>query len=157
MRLTRLACILAAALLTTVTARTAVAAPGTDAELTVIHAIPGLMEPVDVCVNGEYAFTFDYGDVQGPITLPAGSYFLEVKLAGNPVLMATAELEACGNYTAIAHLTYVDGETSGINLEVFENDASSAGNKTRLTVRHTADAPAVDILLKRGKKGKDKK
>ena len=52
-------------------------------------------------------------------------------------------LPASGNYTVIAHL----GADGTPTLGVFENDVSTLdAGKGRLTVRHTAAAPAVDIL-----------
>jgi len=37
--------------------------------------------PVDVYINGGYAFTFSFGESVST-SLPAGNYFIEVKLAG---------------------------------------------------------------------------
>ena len=52
-------------------------------------------------------------------------------------------LPASGNHTIIAHL---DAEGTP-TLAVFENDTSAtAAGEGRLTVRHTAAAPAVDVL-----------
>jgi hypothetical protein len=126
-------------------------ADATKATVTVIHAIPGLPEPVEVFANGGSLFTFDYKDVAGPLDLEPGTYDLEVKLAGTTVLSASATVEAGKNYTAIAHLTNVPGGDPGIALSLFENSAMGTGpGRTRLTVRHVADAPAVDIDLYRG-------
>jgi hypothetical protein len=121
------------------------------ATVTVIHGISGLPQAVDVYANGTYLFSFDFKDVAGPLELDPGTYDLEVKLAGNTVLSASASVEAGKNYTVIAHFTYVEGGDPGIQLSVFENAATGTGaGQTRLTVRHTADAPAVDIKLFRG-------
>lgn len=123
----------------------------TKATVSVIHAIPGLSEPVEVFANGTSLFTFDYKDVAGPLELDPGAYNLEVKLAGATVLSASATVEAGRNYTAIAHLTHVAGGDAGIALSLFDNSAMGTGpGRTRLTVRHVADAPAVDIELYRG-------
>ena len=101
-------------------------------------------------VNGELTLDdFAPGDLAGPLELPAGSY--EVALtapdaadASAPILgPATIALDAGGNYTAVAHLT--EAGEPGLNL--FTNDISqTAPGQGRLTVRHTAAAPAVDIL-----------
>jgi hypothetical protein len=40
--------------------------------------------PVDVYVNGNYAFTFEFGD-SFSASLPADNYYIEVKLAGTNV------------------------------------------------------------------------
>ena len=53
------------------------------------------------------------------------------------------DVPATGNFTAIAHLD-ADGTPT---VSVFENDVSTiAAGSGRLVVRHTAAAPAVDIL-----------
>jgi 2-keto-3-deoxy-6-phosphogluconate aldolase len=133
---------------------TAAPASAELAQLSVVHGIPNLPEPVTVCVNGEEAFTFDYGEAVGPLELPAGTYDFAVKLMGKTVLSADGvELTAGVNYSAVAHLTpsmpLCEGDP-GIQLSLFVNDVSSTANrKFRATVRHLADAPAVDVLLKR--------
>lgn len=124
------------------------AATTQEAQLSVLHAIPDT--PVDVYVNGELTLDdFAPGDLAGPLALPAGDY--EVALtapdaadASTPILgPATVTLAGGSNYTAVAHLTAA-GEP-GLNL--FTNDISrTAPGEGRLTVRHTAAAPAVDIL-----------
>lgn len=126
----------------------ATAATGQAAQLSVLHAIPDT--PVDVYVNGELTLDdFAPGDLAGPLELPAGDY--EVALtapdaadANTPILgPATLTLEAGANYTAVAHLT----EAGDPGLNLFTNDISqTAPGEGRLTVRHTAAAPAVDIL-----------
>ena len=117
-----------------------------DAELTVIHGIPNLPAPVDVFADGAYLFSFDFEHSQ-KLVLPPDSYFIEVKLQGKTVLSATAELAEDGNYSAIAHLVPDEnGGAAGIDLSLFENNVSPLeANKVRLTVRHMADAPSVDI------------
>lgn len=121
-----------------------------EAVLTVIHGVPGLPEMVDIYADGNYLFSFDFMDSEGPLPLPEGMYFLEVKLQGETVLSADAMLEAGKNYTAIAHLTYIDGEDAGLKLSLFENNVQVIDSRrSRLDIRHTADAPAVDIELLR--------
>jgi len=128
--------------------------PNANFELTVIHGIPGLPEPVDVYANGEYLFSFDFEEHVGPVSLQEGMYNFEVKLLDSPVLAAEVMLEADKSYSVIAHLTYIDGETSGIKLSLFENEISTSGySMSRVTLRHTADAPAVDVRLNRGPLG----
>ncbi|MEJ1154576.1 DUF4397 domain-containing protein [Microbacterium marmarense] len=120
----------------------------TTADLSVLHGIPDT--PVDVYVNGELTLDdFQPGDLAGPLDLPAGDY--EVALTAtdaaddsSPVLgPVTLTLEANMSYTAVAYLSE-DGEPS---VTAFENDLSAtAAGEGRLTVRHVAAAPAVDIL-----------
>lgn len=120
--------------------------------VSVIHAIPNLPAPVDVLVDGAYQFSFDYKDQVGPIELPEGTYELEVQLMGTPVLNASATVEGGGSYTAIAHLTFIDGMDSGIALSLFENDDDDLEpGSSRVSIRHTANAPAVDIDVFRGR------
>lgn len=124
------------------------AATDDTAQLSVLHAIPDT--PVDVYVNGELTLDdFQPGDLAGPLALPAGDY--EVALTATdavddsaPVLgPATLTLAAGSNYTAVAHLT----EAGDPGLNLFTNDTSqTAAGQGRLTVRHVAAAPAVDVL-----------
>jgi hypothetical protein len=117
-----------------------------DASLTVIHGIPGLPAPVEVLVDGVPQFSFDFGDTVGPVNLPPATYLVEVQLQGTTVLMANPTLAAGANYSAVAHLL----EGGGINLALFQNDISAlASGDSRVAVRHLADAPAVDVLVRR--------
>jgi hypothetical protein len=119
-----------------------------SAALSVLHGIPDT--PVDVYVNGELTLDdFQPGDLAGPLELPAGAY--EVALtapdatdASAPVLgPVSVTLEAGVNYTAVAHLD----ESGAPTVTPFVNDtAPTAAGEGRLTVRHTAAAPAVDVL-----------
>lgn len=124
------------------------AATAGNAALSVLHGIPDT--PVDVYVNGELTLDdFQPGDLAGPLELPAGTY--SVVLAGpdstdasDPVLgPIDLPLEAGGNYTAVAHLDAAGAPTANL----FTNDISDiAAGEGRLTVRHVAAAPAVDVL-----------
>ncbi len=124
-------------------------AQGTDdATVSVLHAVPGLT--VDVYVNGEETLPdFEPGTLTDPLTLPAGSYDIDVYEAGadpettDPAISAEGvEVPAGANLTVVAHLS-ADG-TPG--LTGFANDVSTLdAGQARLTVRHTAAAPAVDI------------
>lgn len=124
------------------------AATSEDATLSVLHGIPDT--PVDVYVNGDLTIDdFQPGDLAGPLELPAGDYDVALTATdaaddSEPVLGPIAlTLEAGMSYTAVAHLTE-DGEP-GANL--FTNDTSeTAAGEGRLTVRHVAAAPAVDVL-----------
>ncbi len=143
--------IVAAASMAMLLAFTGVAsAQESGAQVSVVHGVPGLT--VDVYVNGESTLTnFEPGDVAGPLTLPAGSYELAVTAAGdtidNAVLTATADVTDGLNASVVAHLL----EDGTPTLTVFANDTSSIGpGNGRLTARHTAAAPAVDILLADG-------
>jgi hypothetical protein len=119
-----------------------------SAQLSVLHGIPDT--PVDVYVNGALTLDdFQPGKLAGPLTLPAGDY--EVALtapnaadASSPILgPATITLTADGDFTAAAYLS----ESGQPSLKLFQNDtAATAAGQGRLTVRHVAAAPAVDVL-----------
>ncbi len=115
--------------------------------VTVVHGVPGLT--VDVYVNHELTLKdFAPGTVTDPLTLPAGNYTIDIRPAGaaadsDPAISGTATLDPGANVTIVAHLT-ADGSPT---LSVFSNDTSALdAGMARLVVRHTAAAPAVDIL-----------
>jgi hypothetical protein len=119
-----------------------------NAMLSVLHGIPDT--PVDVYVNDELTLDdFQPGDLAGPLELPAGTYSValtapDAEDASEPVLgPIDLPLEAGGNYTAVAHLDADGAPTANL----FTNDVSDiAAGEGRLTVRHVAAAPAVDVL-----------
>jgi hypothetical protein len=118
-----------------------------EGTVTVVHGVPDLT--VDVYVNGEVTLEdFEPGTITDPLTLPAGDYELEVRPAGedpesDPAISGNATLLAGANASIVAHLN-ADGEPT---LSTFVNKTGEIGaGDARLTVRHTAAAPAVDIL-----------
>ncbi|CCQ46465.1 lipoprotein [Pseudarthrobacter siccitolerans] len=119
-----------------------------DAQLSVLHGVPGLT--VDVWVNGERTLDdFTPGTLAGPLALPAGNYALAITAADAADASAAVigpvnvTLAANGNYTAVANLDGAGKPTANL----FTNDVSAiAAGKGKLTVRHTAAAPAVDVL-----------
>jgi hypothetical protein len=119
-----------------------------DAQLSVLHGVPGLT--VDVWVNGERTLdNFAPGTLAGPLALPAGAYDLAITAAdaadaSAPVIgPVKVTLAASGNYTAVANLDAEGKPTANF----FTNDVSRLEpGKGKLTVRHTAAAPAVDVL-----------
>ena len=122
-------------------------ADGHEAQVSVIHGIPGLT--VDVYVNDALTIEdFAPGTVAGPLTLAAGDYDLALTAPDDPVasaiLTASATVTGGTNVSIIAHLL-ADGTP---NIAVFGNDISEiAAGESRLTVRHAAAAPEVDIVL----------
>ena len=137
----------AAALIVAAAAAPAAAAPG-DATLSVLHAVPDLT--VDVWVNGERTLDdFAPGDLAGPLELAPGTYTVAITAADAADDRAPAigpvdlSLAANTSYTAVAHL----GADGTPTATLFTNDTSpTAAGEGRLTVRHTAAAPAVDVL-----------
>ena len=118
------------------------------ATLSVLHGVPGLT--VDVYVNDELTLDdFKPGDLGGPLELPAGNYTVAIAASDAPDASSPAigpmdlPLESGKNYTAVAHLTEAGEPTATL----FTNDVSqTAPGEGRLTVRHVAAAPAVDVL-----------
>jgi len=147
MRKTLIAGIAAGALIAVATAIPASAADG-DAKLSVLHAVPGLT--VDVYVNNALTLDdFTPGTLAGPLELPAGTYTVAITAADAADASAPAigpidlTLAAGGNYTAVAHLDPAGKPTATL----YTNDTSTlAAGQGRLTVRHDAAAPAVDVL-----------
>ncbi|WP_324275347.1 DUF4397 domain-containing protein [Blastococcus brunescens] len=118
------------------------------ATVSVLHAVPDL--PVDVYANGERLIDdFQPGTLTDPLQLPAGSYDLALFPAdaadgsGEPLLSADGVAVPAGaNATVVAHLT-AEGQPA---LTPFVNDTSAVpAGEARVTVRHTAAAPAVDV------------
>lgn len=128
----------------------AVASPASaadDAHVSILHGVPGAT--VDVYANGDALLTdFKPGTLTDPVALPAGDYDLKVVAAGDGA-DGDAVIEANGvavpagaNITVVAHLS-ADGTPT---LTPFVNDTDKiAAGKARVTVRHTAAAPAVDV------------
>lgn len=139
--------IAAGALVALVGITPATAAEG-DAKLSVFHGVPG--QTVDVYVNGDLTLdNFEPGDLAGPLELAPGTY--TVAITDSTAADATSPLigpvdlalAANMNYTAVAHLTAAGAPTATL----FTNDISTlAAGEGRLTVRHVAAAPAVDVL-----------
>ncbi|HEX5534572.1 MAG TPA: DUF4397 domain-containing protein [Actinomycetales bacterium] len=131
-----------------VTAVPASAQSQAPASLSVLHGVPDLT--VDVWVNGERTLDdFKPAALAGPLELPAGTYSVAItaadaKDANDPVLgPVDLPLKSGGNYTAVAHLDDAGTPTASF----FTNDTTStAPGEGRLTVRHVAAAPAVDVL-----------
>jgi len=140
---------IAAGTLALLTAATGPAsAADSDAQLSVFHGVPGLT--VDVYVNNKLTLdNFEPGAMAGPLALPAGTYTVAITAADAADASSPAigpvdlQLAAGKNYTAVAHLDGAGAPTATL----FTNDISTtAAGQGRLTVRHVAAAPGVDIL-----------
>ncbi|WP_375430672.1 DUF4397 domain-containing protein [uncultured Friedmanniella sp.] len=120
-----------------------------DAQLSVLHAVPGLT--VDVYVNGKRTLNdFKPGMMAGPLKLAPGTYEVAItkgdaKDDSDPAIgPVDLKLGAGGNYTAVAHLEAGGDPTATL----YKNDISrTAAGQGRLTVRHVAAAPAVDVRV----------
>ncbi len=100
-----------------------------------MHGIPGV--PVDVYAGGNLAIpAFQPLTTAGPPATAAA----RVDAA---VITQTLAVPSGANVSVVAN---VEGGTP--NLEAFANDLSPVvGGPSRVTVRHTANAPAVDIAV----------
>lgn len=120
-----------------------------NAVVSVLHGVPDLT--VDVFANGEELIPdFEPGTLTDPLTLPAGTYDIEIfpdgeGPDGEPAIEAAGvEVPAGANATIVAHLTE-DGDPTA---SVFVNDVSGIeAGQARATVRHVAAAPAVDVRV----------
>lgn len=133
-------------LIATATATAHAASMATTAEVTVIHGIPKV--PVTVYANGKVLIKdFKFGSVVGPVSLQPGKYALAVRPYGasastHPLLATTVRVVAGENATVVANLT----AAGKAKLSVFANPTSSlAMGMARVIVRHTAQAPSVDV------------
>jgi len=112
----------------------------------VVHGIPGLV--VDIYIDGRlFVKDFAPNTIAGPITGPANrSGYVAIVPAGGdpnqPALAATVSFPPGANVSIVAHLDANGSPT----LSIFDNDFSRTSD-TRLIVRHTAAAPAVDALF----------
>ena len=123
-------------------------ADGHEATVYVLHGVPEAT--VDVYVNGALTLDdFAPCTLTEGLKLPEGDYDLKVVASDAPDGNAPAIVEANdvavpggANVTVVAHLD----EAGEATLTPFVNDnkATEAG-KARITVRHTAAAPAVDV------------
>ncbi len=147
-RVTVLAAVgLLAAGLPAAVAASAQAKPTATATVSVLHAVPG--PTVDVYANGKALLTnFKPGTLTDPVKLPEGTYDLKVTAAGaganGAAVIQANDVKVPGgaNITVVAHLSAAGKPV----LTPYVNDVSklSAG-QARLTVRHDAAAPAVDV------------
>lgn len=128
-----------------------------SASVYVIHGIAGQdlgadpKLPVDVLVNDSICLLkgFKFSEIKGPVKLAAGTYNFKISLANSAkpctnaaVIEANVPFAAGENATVVAHLTEAGAPTAS----KFVNDVSRIKPlMTRLTVRHTAAAPTVDI------------
>lgn len=119
-----------------------------EAQLSVLHGVPDLT--VDVWVDGALTLDdFAPGTLAGPLPVPAGGHSLAITAsdaasADEAVIgPVDVDLKDGGNYTAVANLDAEGSPTANF----YTNDVSPIdAGKGKLTVRHTAAAPAVDVL-----------
>lgn len=125
----------------------------------VVHGINGkdlgLPEalPVDVQVGDACALTgFQFRSIAGPLSLPAGTYDVKVRLAATPACSGAVAISAPGlvldagaNVSIVAHLD--DAATAAPTASVFANDVTIAFGRSRAIARHAAAFGGVDVLV----------
>jgi hypothetical protein len=135
------------------------AAAQSSALVFVIHGIPGQDVsgaprdlPVDVSVNGACALpNLRFGQIIGPLSFREGTYAVAVHFPATGTCSSAAVIgpaqvpfAAGENATLLAHLT----GTGTLTASKFVNDLrQTPASRARVTVHHTANAPAVDLYL----------
>jgi hypothetical protein len=118
-----------------------------NAQVSILHGVPDAT--VDVYANGKALLkNFKPGTLTDPQSLPPDTYDLKVVKAGDgadgdAVIEANnVKVPGGANITVVAHLN----EEGDPTLTPFVNDVSKIpAGKARITVRHAAAAPAVDV------------
>ena len=113
----------------------------------ILHGVPDAT--VDVYANGNVVLEdFAPGTLTDALTLPAGEYDLKVTApdagADGEAIIEANDVTVPGgaNITVVAHLD--EGGTPVLTPFVNDVSATEAG-QARITVRHTAAAPGVDV------------
>ena len=133
----------------------ATAPPATKTgKLTLVHGIPGANGfPVDISlyrlfVGSQQFKGVTFGTVAGPLDVKPGIYRAAIRPAGapsstRPVLERWFVVFPGSNQSIVAHLS----ESGAPRLSQFQNDVRPTGSgNARLTVRHLAQAPTVDVI-----------
>ena len=126
-------------------------APAAKATVSVLHAIPAGLgaDIVDVYAGSALLVEDLRPGMLTTITLPGGTYTLTVRPDGtspgsavSPLTGPRTRVPSGANVTVAAHLT-PSGRPA---MTAFTNDTTTVGRgKGRLTVRHVAAAPPVDV------------
>ena len=128
------------------------------ATLSIVHGVPDLA--VDIYVvknfrqvkkltNVTFGTAADLADAF-PHFITKGLYFIDVVPTGaspwRPLLSTTVVLGSAQSKSIVAYVTADSAGTPGRPaLGVFDNDVSSTGGQSRVTVRHLAVAPTVGV------------
>jgi hypothetical protein len=122
----------------------------TGATVMLLHGIPGVT--VDVYVDGGAVIEGFEPAAMQDLSAFAGATLENIAVVpagGDPETDAVIEVPSLtvpssGNWTVVAHL----GADGTPTITPFQNDISTiAAGEGRITVRHTAQAPAVDIVV----------
>lgn len=126
------------------------AAAPTTSQVWVTHGLPldDAGTVVDVYVNDALTIEdFTFGQTVGPLTLPAATYDIKVKLANTDTVAIDQDVAvpAGGNFSVVASYVNADG---AIGLNVFANNVKKSPFLTgRVALHHAAAAPSVDVDL----------
>lgn len=120
--------------------------PAPTATVGLFHGVP--KTPVDVYLDKKLVVNdFQPGTFAGPLQVPAGYHSVRITAADasswkQAIIKAEVKLKGGKNYSLIAHLTKWGKPT----LTGYKNDLSPVQHgEARVTVRHVAAAPAVDV------------
>lgn len=144
--------LLAATVAAAATAPAASAGGPQPSDVTVVHGIPGAT--VDVYAGGSLLIEdFEFGDFANPVPVNPGNLEVQVFAANanpdtaTPVIDQTVSVPSGKDVSLVANLDV--GGTPELTPFVEMNKAVSLG-EGRVSVRHTADAPEVDITANGG-------
>jgi hypothetical protein len=139
---------LVAALVLVAGSATPAAAQASTGTVTIVHAFRGLV--ADVYLDGKVALQgFEPERTTAPLQIPAGDHDVAVREAkadpnSPPAVAGTLKVTAGGNISAVVHMAQ-DGKPT---MTQFDNDVDRVAPGTaRLIVRHTAAAPAVNVIV----------
>ncbi|MDQ1381785.1 MAG: hypothetical protein QOJ71_2504 [Actinomycetota bacterium] len=125
---------------------TASAAPIQPGGVRIVHGLRGVV--ADVYFDGKLLLqTFRPERNTSVLSVPAGTHQVDVRLAGQPstspaALSSKLKVIAGQNESAVVHLA-PNGKPE---LSVYPDPASAVpGGQARVIVRHTADAPPIDV------------
>jgi hypothetical protein len=123
-----------------------------DGKLRAFHNSPDT-PAVDIWVNGERVLErVSYGDLSGYLSVPQGSYDIEVKvypsIAGDPAALA-ATVKVGRSPLTVAAIGSLAGQGEGLQAQVYrDSDGPRWKIVSKLRVAHTSpDAPAVDVQV----------
>ena len=123
------------------------AAAQADVDLTLVHGLPGVT--ADVAVDGTVVIDDFVPGSLANITSFAGQTLTNLTVTdtatGDVVItVASIEIPASGSHTLVAHL---DASGTPVLNSYQNNTAAVSSGEARLTIRHTAQAPAIDLVI----------
>jgi hypothetical protein len=149
-----LAAVAAAFIATVGISAPAQAISASSSDVYVVHGIPGVA--VDVYVNGTKTLSsgdatpFVFGSVAGPLDLAAGNYAIKVFAQGDDPATATplinvaaAAVPANKSVSLVAQYDATGTPMLGVYVNNIDKTAPGQG---RITVRHAANAGAVNVI-----------